>query len=105
MKLTAHHSVFSLFLTIEDSLHRDDLLLYLNEHCSKWTLVFSSAYKNDKKLISSHLLHAYTSVHQHIVKTSVTSNTTNSTTHAHTTTSENTIKHAILSTETTGYTL
>ena len=38
------------------------------------------------------LLYTYKSMHQHIVETSVTSKTTNNTTHVHTTTSENTIK-------------
>ena len=51
------------------------------------------------------LLHTYKSMHQHIVETSVTSKTTNNTMHIDTTTSENTIKHTIMPTETTDYTL
>ena len=55
-----------------------------------------------KTYIVIYLLHTYKSMHQYIVKTSVTSKTTDNTTHADTTTSKNTIKHT---TETTGYTL
>ena len=50
-------------------------------------------------------MHTYISMHQHIVKTSVTTKTTDNTMRVDTTTSENTIKHAIMSTETTGNTL